>query len=412
MSEIKTFVALEVLDDEQKKEINDIVVKNGIGAEVALGLQASFEPLFREARRIMNESRAIVVTDAAQTVQIKMSREYRLLIRKTRIEGEKLHKSLKEDYLKKGRVVDAMKTLFVASLEGEEKRLDEQEKIVERAEAARKEALKTSREEALKPFGIDTSFLSLAEMPDATFAQLLENTRAGHEAKLARQRQAEADRISAENERIKEEARIREENARLKREADEREAAAKIDRDRVAKEKADADEALRVEREANAQKQRDADALAAKIKADADAALAKQKADADAEAARIKADADARAAKVKADADKAAKIAADKAKAEKDAADKIAADERAKREKLEADAKARADADRAAKAAEDTAARKAAAAPDRAKIEAFALAIRHIPVPALSSENAKLITLMHKQRKKLCDWIEAKAGTI
>jgi hypothetical protein len=351
---------LEIMPDQQK-ELSAIVQQNALPQDQALSLQTSFAPLFKEAGALIAQSRNIVVTDASQVAQIKLSREFRLLIRKVRISGEKTRKELKEASLRTGKAIDAFNTILVHMLGDEETRLEEQEKIVERAEQARKDALKSSREAALKPYGTDTAFLALGEMPDATFAQLLENARAGHEAKLAAARKAEEDKIAAENARLKEAARIREENERLKREADEREAAAKIERDRVAKEKADADEALRVEREAAAQKQREADALAAKIKAESDAALAA---------------------------------------------------ERAKAAKLEAEAKARADAEKAAIEAEQAAARKAAAAPDKAKVAAFADAIRAVVIPELHADNAGLGKVLWEQRTKFADWIEAKASQL
>ena len=368
---------------DQQKEILAVVQQNALPQEQALSLQTSFAPLFKEAGALIAQSRGIVVTDASQVAQIKLSREYRLLIRQVRIKGEKTRKELKEASLRTGKAIDAMNTILVHTLGDEETRLEEQEKIVERAEQARKDALKSSRESALKPYGTDTAFLALGEMPDATFAQLLENARAGHEAKLAAARQAEEAKIAAENARLKEAARIREENERLKREADEREAAAKI------------------EREAAAQKQREADALAAKIKAEAAAVLAAERAAAQAEAARIKAEADA-----------AAKLAADKAKAEREAAELIASQERAKAAKLEAEAKSRADAEKAAIAAEQAAARKAAAAPDKAKVAAFAMAIRSVAIPELHVDNSALSKVLAEQRAKFADWIEAKASQL
>jgi hypothetical protein len=374
--------SIEIMPDQQK-ELLAVVQQNALPQDQALSLQTSFAPLFKEAGALIAQSRNIVVADASQVAQIKLSREFRLLIRKVRISGEKTRKELKEASLRTGKAIDAFNTILVHMLGDEETRLEEQEKIVERVEQARKDALKSSREDALKPYGTDTAFLALGEMPDATFTQLLENARFGYEAKLAAARKAEEDKIAAENARLKEAARIREENEHLKREADEREAA------------------LKIEREAAAQKQREANALAAKIKAEANAALAAERAAAQAEAARIKAESDA-----------AAKIAADKAKAEREAAEANTAAERAKAAKLEAEAKAREDAAKAAIAAEQAAARKAAAAPDKAKIAAFALAIRSVSMPELHADNSALAKVIAEQRTKLAEWIEAKASQL
>lgn len=220
------------MPDEQK-EMLVVVQQTGLQADTAKNLQDSFAPLFRNARGILEKSRAITVTDASQKLEIKLARECRLALRSIRVEGDKTRKALKEDSLRRGKAIDGFYNILLHLTEAEEARLDEQEKFVERQEAARKAQLKLDREKALQPFGVDTAFMSLGEMSDEAFAQLLDNSRIAHEAKQAELRRVEEERIRLENERLKEAARIREENERLRREAAEREEAATKERERI-----------------------------------------------------------------------------------------------------------------------------------------------------------------------------------
>lgn len=355
--QVKTAV-LEIMP-EQQKEILAVVQQNALPQEQAISLQTSFAPLFKEAGALITQSRGVVVTDVSQVAQIKLSREYRLLIRKLRIKGDNTRKELKEASLRTGKAIDAMNTILVHTLSDEETRLEGQEKIVERAEQARIAALEAVRSAELAALGM--SLPGLGAMSEEAYTQILFNYRAGYEAKIAAEKKSHEDKIAAEVARLKEEAHARAELARLKAEAE----------------------------------------IAAKLKAEADAALAAERAAAQAEVARIKAAADA-----------AAKVAADKAKAEREAAELIAAQERAKTAKLEAEAKARADEENAAIAAQQAAARKAAAAPDKAKLATFAAAVRAVAVPALHADNAPLAKLITEQRAKLADWIEAQASKL
>lgn len=404
-------ISTEIVDED--KQLAVVIQQNSLLPETAQSLQSSFAPLFGQAKTLISQSRAVVVTDASQIDQIKLSRAFRLQLRRVRIEGENLRKSLKEESVKRGRAIDAFNTILLHLVESEEARLDNQEKIVERQEAARKETLKQDRIKALQPYGLDTSFLSLGEMPDELFAQLLENTRAGHEAKLAALKKAEEDRILAENNRLKEEARIREENARLKREADEREAALKAERETQEKERLRLEAIAEEERKKAAEAARQADEERKRIEAEAAKALAEQQ-----RVAKEAADAAAKKAK------EAQEAAAQKAKAEKDAADAIARKEREAREKAEAEVKRAKDAEKKriadelaakkqAEADELAAKKKAALAPDKEKLLAFSKSVSALVIPDLSSEEAKQVAdLLKTKVASLCSWIERESSVL
>lgn len=415
---------IEVMPD-ATAEMAVVVQQNALAPETAASLQTSFAPLFREARSVLEKSRGITVTDASQKLEIKLARECRLELRRIRTTGDKLRKELKDESLRRGRAVDGFQNILLHLTVDEEERLDAQEKFVERQEAQRKAELKASREAALAPFGLDVAFLQLGEMPDETFAQLLENTRAGHEAKLAAERKAQEGRIRAENERLKEEARIREENAKLVREAQEREAASKVERERVAKEKAESEAVLAAEREkAQAEQRRLMAERAAELER-----LAREQKKVD-EARRVEREAyEANQRKIQQEAEAAAKAQREAAEAERKRIEAAAAEERrkaaeaaeiARRDRLAAEAKAARlaaeikaakDAEAARLAAEQAAAQKAAAAPDKDKLLTYAHSIRALDLPALTTPAAKsLANTIAAQREKFASWIEEKAG--
>lgn len=246
---------LEIVADDQK-EFAAVAQQNGLLPETTQNLQSSFAPLFTQARSILEKSRAIVVTDANQKLEIELAGTYRKALKAVRVTSEKTRKELKEESVKKGRAIDGFHNILLHLVEGEETRLDEQEKFAERQAAERKAALKTQREELLKPYGIDLLGYSLGEMTEITFDQLLSGTKLAHEAKIEAARKAEAERIAAEAAAVAEQARIKAENERLKKEAEEKEAAlaaerakleAKANEERLAKEKLEA-EAARIQK--------------------------------------------------------------------------------------------------------------------------------------------------------------------
>ena len=317
-----------VIIDDVQPEVTALVQSTGLAQEALAPLQQSFAPYFTEAKGIIEKSRAIIVTDASQKLELKLARTYRLALRTIRNDSDKMRKALKEDSLRRSKAIDGFHNILLHVTESEEKRLQEQEDFVERKEAARKASLKIERENALAPYGLDTSFMALADMPDEVWAQLLDNTRTAFNAKQEELRKAEEDRIRAEHEKLKENARIREENDRLKHEAEAREVAARKEREAI---------------EANAKAERE------ELERKTDIARRESELKLRAEQeARAKAESEAIAAK-KAEADRLAK-------------------EQESRERAEA-------------------------APDGAKLLAFAELLRTLPIPTMTSRRGKFAAL-------------------
>lgn len=366
------------------KDLALVVQSSGLEVESARNVTDVFAPLFAQAHSWAEKVATIKVTDATQVREMKLARESRLALKEIRVIAEKNRTRLKEDSLRRGRAIDSVYNTLEALVKPLEAQLKEQEEFVKRKEEQRKAQLKAEREEALRPFGVNTAFYQLADMPEPDWAALFNSTVAAHRAKEEAAQKAEAERIAKEQAEAAERERIRQENERLRQEVEEREAAAKAERERLAAEKKAIEEQARKEREA--------------IEAAAKAELAKQKAE----------------------ADRLAAIAAAKALAEKQAADAKAKVEREAREKAEAEARRLREAQEALKQAEALkfkqeaeAKAKAARAPDREKIAALGVAVLAIKMPEVSTpEGQAALAVVKEQFARFAKWITDKSATL
>jgi hypothetical protein len=387
---------------EEQKALLAIVQQNDIPPEAAMSLQTAFTPAFTEARAILQQSRAIVVTDATQRLQIKLAREYRLALKSIRVAADKTRKELKDESQRRGRAIDGFYNILLHLTESEEKRLADQEEFAERQEAARKEALRVKRTEMLTALAIDPALYQLGEMSEETFQQLVEGTKLARAAAIENAKKAEAERIAKEAAEAAERERIRLENERLKKEADEKEAALKVERERVAKEKAEAAAAAKAEREA------------AEAKLAEERRIAEEKAAAE----RKRVEAERKAAEEKARIERErleeeSRKEKMRLQAEAEVERKKAAAAQAERARLEAEAKAARDVEAARVAAEEDAKRKAAAAPDKEKLMAFAVAVRGLHTPELSTDAGKAVrNKLSEQIMKFAAWVEKEAAAL
>lgn len=324
------------------------------------------------------------LAEAASQIAVnapKAAREMRLSLKAVRVASEKTRKGLKDDIVVRGRAIDSIHAILETQITPLEERLDKIEKAEEIAAAERKAALKKEREETLKPYGINTVFYPLGEMDDATFNQLHNDTKLAHEARQEQARKAEADRIAAEEKAAQERAekekadaaereRIRLENERLKKEAAE-------------KEEADRQERLREQARREVERQ----------KAEAERAEIQRKSD---ELQRQANEAAAAAKKVQDELE--AKLAAERAESAR-----LAAEQKAAQDKIESDrlAKEKADADRIeaekVKAAADLAIqreneRKAAAAPDREKLQIWVGQLALLEAPLMTTQDGAILS--------------------
>ena len=263
-----------------------VVEEQGLVPESASALIATFSPLFDEANAALAGSAKIVVRDATEVSVMKAARKARLELRDVRLRVETARKSLKEDSLRKGKAIDGIANVLKYLIEPEESRLEEAEKFAERAEAARRDALKLSRQTLVAPFGVDTSAMLLADMTEDAFQSLLGSARLAYEKRIADEKAATEARAEAERVRLAEEARIRAENERLRLEAEASRKAAEEERARAEAERRAADAKAAAELKAERDRLAALEAQAAREKAAAEAkAAAEEQARRDAAAA-------------------------------------------------------------------------------------------------------------------------------
>jgi len=207
-----------------------VVAQSGIDTESALSIEGNFAPLFRQAQEWAEKVKMINVTDASQVREMKLAKETRLALREIRVNADKIRAKLKADSLRRGQAIDGMYKVVAFLVEPLEERLLEQEKFVERKEAARKEVLSAERTRELQSLGVDTTGFSLGEMNEGGYAALLENTKIAHAAKIEAARKAEQEIIERKTKEREEREKVAAENARLRKEAQEQEEARRQER--------------------------------------------------------------------------------------------------------------------------------------------------------------------------------------
>lgn len=281
----------------------------GLDEMQAQKIENAFIPVITERNALALMYSEIIVKEITPEL-VKEAAQLRLKLVKVRTGTGKIHKAEKAFYLAGGRFVDAWNNRNVVAIEHMEEKLSEIENYYTNIEKQRIADLQKEREALLAPYNVENiSALNLGAMAEAVWTNFLSGTKAGHEAKLAAEKQAEADRIAKEKAEADERERIKADNIRLQKENDEKE------RLRIA-EKAKTDALLKMERE-KADKLLEAQRVrAAKDKAAADAKLKA----ANEEKERLQ-----REAKEKADAELKAKQEAEQKEKERVAAEKKAA---------------------------------------------------------------------------------------
>lgn len=255
----------------QSNELVLFVEQSTVAENQKATLLEAFSNFFEQTEEWKAKAKGLVITDVSQFREMKMAREARLALKNIRVSTEHKRKELKEESLRTSQTIDAIAKIITNQIVPIEKHLEQQEKFVEIQENKRKDELRDSRMEQLAPYGIDASFYDLRNMPDNTFAELLNNSRLAHEAKMEAERKAEQERIAKEKAEAEERERVRLENERLKKEAEERERVLAEERAKAEAERKAAELAAQKEREAAEAKLRKAEEAARKEREAAEA---------------------------------------------------------------------------------------------------------------------------------------------
>ncbi|OAE01883.1 hypothetical protein [Arthrobacter sp. OY3WO11] len=245
------------------QEVTELAVvgkDNGLEQTKVEVLLSNFGEAYGKAKVLAAGATDIVVTEEDQTALMHEARTKRLALKAVRVEVESTRKTLKEQSLREGKAIDGMANIIKALIVPVEEHLENQEKFAEIKQAERKAARHAERIEKLSKYVPDVSLYSLDDMTDETFENLVASSKEAFEAQEAAKAKAEAERIAQEKAAAEEQERIRQENIKLREEAAEREAAIEAERqkrlavEREAAEKAAAEAAQTAEVEEAARK--------------------------------------------------------------------------------------------------------------------------------------------------------------
>jgi colicin import membrane protein len=356
----------------------EIVPANlGLDAKSKESIETAFGSYFEQARAFKEQSATIT--------SAKVARVARLEVKALRVEAEKKRKDMKEDYLRMGKAIDGANNILLAMIVPIEKALEDIEKEEERKAEAERLRLKAEREAELAPFITPGQPVpALESMSADQWDSYLADAQMLHAAKIEAARKAEADRIAREQAEAAERERLRIENERLRAEAVEREAKAKAEREAAEKAQREAAEKARKEREA----------LEAKARAEREAA-------------------EKELARIKAEADKAAREEALRQQALREVERQKAQEARAAQMKAEAEIAAANVARLQAEKAAAMAAAKAARAPDKTKIKAFAATVRLLKAPEASTAAGQQVAAdIALKIEGFAKWIETQSETL
>lgn len=292
----------------------------GLDETKAIELTKNLPQIISERDEFVSQFDSIIRMDIDQPETAIKARELRIKIRDNRTKGiEVWHKTTKDYFLKGGNFIDAVKRMEIAVNERMESDLEKIEKYRENIERERIAKLQEERNAEVLKYQ-EISFPNLGEMAEPVWNNFITGIKVQYQARIDAEKKAEEDRIAREKAEAEEREAQRLENIRLKAEAEERERLAEIERKKQAK------------------------------------LLADQKAKADAERAKLE----------------------EKAQKEREEADRKLKAEQAEKAKLEAELKAKADAERKAESdrlAKEEADKKAKAeaekAPDKQKLTAW-----------------------------------------
>ena len=110
--------------------VNPVVVAidaENLEPETSLSLRNNFAPFFERTQEWRDKANAIVVTDATDKESMLRARALRLEIREVRVNTENTRKRLKEDSLRKGKIIDKVAGIIKDALEPIEEQLQSQE---------------------------------------------------------------------------------------------------------------------------------------------------------------------------------------------------------------------------------------------------------------------------------------------
>jgi len=159
-------------------------------------IKEKFQDFTQAIEEWSEKASTIVVTDETQKQLMLEAREGRLLLKAKRIEVEKVRKSLKEQSLSEGRLIDSVAKYLTSLIEPAEKHLELQEKFIEIQEQNKRIQLKADRTKLLEPYKdvIDPNSIQLDLITDEAFTTILNGAKFAQDNKKAEEFRIEQER--------------------------------------------------------------------------------------------------------------------------------------------------------------------------------------------------------------------------
>lgn len=228
-----------------KTELITVIGNSELEENKLKNLLDKFSTFFDQANDFESRAREIVVTDESQKDMMSEARTMRLDLKDIRVKTEKTRKELKEQSLREGKAIDGIANIIKAVVVPIEEHLERQEKFIENIENMTKDKVHQERIDKLSEYVEDVVVYNLREMSDEGFDQLLETSRAAIQAQRDAEKKAEDDRVAKDRANAEEKERMRLENERLKNEAE----MAEVERKKVEDEKIKAENELKASKE-------------------------------------------------------------------------------------------------------------------------------------------------------------------
>jgi hypothetical protein len=182
------------------QEIDNLIEKGLIEKTKGDYIREKFQDFAQAVEEWSEKANAIVVTDEMQKELMAEAKEGRLLLKAKRIEVEKTRKSLKEQSLSEGRLIDSVAKYLTGLIEPAEKHLELQEKFIEIQEQNKRIKLKADRTELLQPYKdvIDPNSIQLDLITDEAFTTILNGAKFAQDNKKAEALRIEQERNELE----------------------------------------------------------------------------------------------------------------------------------------------------------------------------------------------------------------------
>lgn len=252
----------------EKTELAIVVEQSGIEKSKGELISKTLGEFFEKANEWNDTIEALQINDVSEVGKMKMAREGRLTLKNQRLACKKVVDEKREevkakmaDYVLEDKLWLKSFQMIEATYKNLETKLEEKEKYAERKEAERLDGLERERISKLLPFNefCQIEALDLRSMDDESFEKELAKAKRLFDLDKAEKERLEQERIAKEKAEAEERERIRKENERLKKEAEERDRLAKIEAEKRAKQEAERkakEEADRKAREAEEAKKR------------------------------------------------------------------------------------------------------------------------------------------------------------